>query len=79
MMWVLLHRIMWPYSSASVLWSYGDTGLEVHNSYVVTTCFTVKLLHSSDLNVCVLYKIVFLDFGIKTAFSVFSRFFLLIA
>lgn len=79
MIWILLNKVMWPYSSASVLWCYGDTGLEVHNSYVVTTCFMVKLLHSSDLSVCVLYKIVLFDFGIKTAFSIFSRLFLLIA
>lgn len=66
MMWVLLNKVVWPYSSASVLWCYGDTGLEVHNSYVVITCFKVKLLHSSDSSV--LYKIVLFDFCIKSEF-----------
>lgn len=61
MMWVLLNKVMWPCSSASVLWCYGDTGLEVHNSYLVITCFKVKF-----------YKIVLVDFSMKSDCSIFS-------
>lgn len=71
MMWVLLNKVMWPCSSASVWWCYGDPGLEVPNSYVVIACFKVKLLHSSDSSVSILYKIVLFDLCIKSDFSFF--------
>lgn len=70
-MWLLLNKVMWPYSSTSMLWHYGYTGLEVHSSYVVTPFFKPKLLHSSDLSVCILSKIILFDFCVKFAFSLF--------
>lgn len=41
-MWLLLNKVMWPYSSTSVLWHYGDTGLEIHSSLCSDTLFQNK-------------------------------------
>ena len=73
-MWLLLNKVTWLYSS--VLWCYGDIGVEVHSSYVVIPCFKMKLLHSSDLSVCVLSKMILFDFCVKSAFSFFFKFLL---